>query len=1002
MAGTGATEAQKPVATQMAETEATEAERPLAAQTADAGATEPKKPAAAQMGGTEATEAERPLADLTADARTTEAKRPAAAQTAETGTPEAEQPLAAQTADARTTEEAEPTDAAQGGGRGFFSSILDWFRGREADADPGEDGTAQPERRVAMQRKPVMETKPAAAPAPVEVEEETPQVVAKDITPDDVVRATQDLVAEIEVIRKAQRVTDAPRKAESDEDRAPVYAYAKSLEVMEKTARVQRRFGMIPVEIGRMPARDVQPADVYRHVQEIIEELRRVKRQLVIEEAIGPAGGEAPPFVYGNLGDASFLLDGLVGRPVTPNDLYIQVLQVHDEMALIAARLGVALGGDPPDVEDEKAPREIAQQILRATYKIVNLQSRLGMEASGVPDATLGEVTGAEVFDAVNVLLAELVRVKVHLNVTAPHGERREARGRKAAEVFAASPARGQEHGPPDQGRHRGEPARGPGTTRRGRTGRGARLMKSGALILGITVSAMLLAAAGTLYWMAASQGGTPYRAAIDQVREVQRLSSAWSVEIARVRADPLADFDSLAAFVPRMARLKEELAATAQGIPELSDRLGADVNMYLAVADAQEERIERFKTGYAVVRNSARYLPIAAANVARQAQEVGDGGLAQRIAALTQDMNLYLATPSDAGKGRLGEELGRLREASVGYAPPLANALANLLAHAEVLLERQAPTDALFEQATSDELSGLADRLAGALSREQGQREALARRFEQGILGLLAVLAVFWVVLAVQQRSRGTAEPAVAAGAEGAGAGGPAVTPTVAMAAPAAPGVEGLGADTRTGAGGRAGRGVRARAGRRGPGGARRGVRDAVPPARRAGRGQPRGLGRAGRHPARLPAPDPSQAPARLAGQRAPAGAAGRGRPRRGARGERDHRRAPAPRGQRHRRPCAPPRLVLRPRQRRRRALDGRCQRLHRGGGGGDRCGGGGGGDHAVGRGARSCSPRAPRSGCCLRSWWTTRCRRWVRSRAVRGASRSTPWRAGARSRSR
>ena len=306
--------------------------------------------------------------------------------------------------------------------------------------------------------------------------------------------------------------------------------------------------------------------------------------------------------------------------------------------------------------------------------------------------------------------------------------------------------------------------------------------MRSGALILGIVVSAMLLAAAGGLYWMAASQGGAPYRAAIDQVRGVQRLSAAWSVEIARVRADPLADFDSLAAFVPRMDRLKEDLAATAQGIPELSDRLAADVNVYLAVADTQEERIERFKTGYAVVRNSARYLPIAASNVARQAQDVADAALAQRIAALTQDMNLYLATPSDAGKGRLGEELGRLREASVGYAPPLANALANLLAHAEVLLDRQAPTDALFEQATSDELGGLADRLAGALSREQGQREAVARRFEQGILGLLAVLAVFWVVLAVQQRARGTGEPATVV----AGAG--------AVRAPAAPGVEGIG----------------------------------------------------------------------------------------------------------------------------------------------------------------------------------------------------------------
>ena len=264
--------------------------------------------------------------------------------------------------------------------------------------------------------------------------------------------------------------------------------------------------------------------------------------------------------------------------------------------------------------------------------------------------------------------------------------------------------------------------------------------MRSGALILGIVVSALLLGVAGALYVTAGNQGGAPYRDTIEQVREVQRLSASWSIEIARVRADPLADFDSLAAFVPRMDRLTQALAGAVQRIPELSDRLAADMSAYLSMVELQEERIERFKTGYAVVRNSARYLPIATANVTRQARAVNDTALAQRITTLTQNMNLYLTTPTDAGKSRLDEELGRLREASVGYAPPLANALANLLAHAEVLLARQAPTDALFEQATSDELTGLADRLAGALARERGQREALARRYEQGILGVLGV----------------------------------------------------------------------------------------------------------------------------------------------------------------------------------------------------------------------------------------------------------------------
>ena len=285
--------------------------------------------------------------------------------------------------------------------------------------------------------------------------------------------------------------------------------------------------------------------------------------------------------------------------------------------------------------------------------------------------------------------------------------------------------------------------------------------MKSSAVVLGIVVSPLLLAVAGVLYLMAGSQGGGLYRAAIDQVREIQRLSADWSIEVARVRADPLSDFDSLADTARRMGRLEDRLADTVQGIPELSAGLDADVSAYLSAVDAQVEHIERFKTGYAVIRNSTRYLPIAAADVTRQAWEIDDAGLARRIAALSRDMNLYLATPAEADRRRLGEDLERLREASVGYAPPLANALAHLLAHVEVLLDRQAPTDALFRQATSGGLGELAGRLAGALKREQARREAAASRYEQGTLGALGALALFWVVLAVQQRTRGqAAEP--------------------------------------------------------------------------------------------------------------------------------------------------------------------------------------------------------------------------------------------------
>ena len=261
-----------------------------------------------------------------------------------------------------------------------------------------------------------------------------------DITPSHVFQATQDLIAEIEVLREAMGISDYPNEAEPQEGRAPIHVYAKTLEVKRKVARIQRKFGMTPAEVGQIPVKAIVPRDVFGSVQTITEELRRLKSQLVIEDEISPAplvGGKTPTFVYKNLGDASFLLDGLVGRPLTPNDVYGNVLRIHDEMELIAAKLGAELELDPPAVNGRKRSMEVAQQMLRATYKVINLQNRLGMDASSVPTLTLVRVTPSEVFEVTNLLLAEMARMKMHLSIELPHASLGEERNKTPADVFA-------------------------------------------------------------------------------------------------------------------------------------------------------------------------------------------------------------------------------------------------------------------------------------------------------------------------------------------------------------------------------------------------------------------------------------------------------------------------------------------------------------------------------------------------------------------------------------
>ena len=263
---------------------------------------------------------------------------------------------------------------------------------------------------------------------------------AQDVTPSHVYQATSDLIAEIEILRDAMGVTVYPVEAEPQEDRAPIHVYAKSLEVLGKIAAAQKRMGMVPAPIGQIPVKDIGASDVLHSVGNSLAEVRRMKAQLVIEDAIEPApleGGKTASAVYRLMGDASFLLDGLVGRPTTPNDVHTHMVYLHDEMELIAAKLKVALALDPPAVEGRKRMKEVAQQVLRATFKVVNLQTRLGMDASGVPRMTLVRVGPAEVFEATNILLAEMVRIKAHLGIDLPRMEQAPARNKKPRDVFA-------------------------------------------------------------------------------------------------------------------------------------------------------------------------------------------------------------------------------------------------------------------------------------------------------------------------------------------------------------------------------------------------------------------------------------------------------------------------------------------------------------------------------------------------------------------------------------
>ena len=282
---------------------------------------------------------------------------------------------------------------------GLLSRIVEWFTSDDAAAAPAQ--APEPAAPEAM-------SAPAAAPA----------------TLGDVHAAVRDAIAEIALLRTATGVGAAPAPREGAaprEDVTPAHVHARALEVLGKTARSARRLGMVAAHTSRPPVTGFAPGDLHRAVGAIVGELRRIKRQLVVEAAIEPAGADAgatPPSLDAELAHASALLDALVGRPPSLNDVMGCVARIHDELRAVAAGLGASLPSAPPApaaAQAERAPAQVAQQLLRAAYKAIALQTALGMEASGVPAVALEGATPADALDAATALLGEVLRIRAHL-----------------------------------------------------------------------------------------------------------------------------------------------------------------------------------------------------------------------------------------------------------------------------------------------------------------------------------------------------------------------------------------------------------------------------------------------------------------------------------------------------------------------------------------------------------------------------------------------------------
>jgi hypothetical protein len=103
-------------------------------------------------------------------------------------------------------------------------------------------------------------------------------------------------------------------------------------------------------------------------------------------------------------------------------------------------------------------------------------------------------------------------------------------------------------------------------------------------------------------------------------LRQIQELDARMDRQLLQVRLGKLSYYDPI---VDRLAQLRQ-LQVELQSVPAFIDRreqknIVAAIESYIRVYRDKEEKIDRFKSQQAILRNSLSYFPIAVAELTQQ-----------------------------------------------------------------------------------------------------------------------------------------------------------------------------------------------------------------------------------------------------------------------------------------------------------------------------------------------------------------------------------------------
>ena len=267
--------------------------------------------------------------------------------------------------------------------------------------------------------------------------------------------------------------------------------------------------------------------------------------------------------------------------------------------------------------------------------------------------------------------------------------------------------------------------------------------------------AAVLIGVLAFLVIMMRSVDLEAYNTIIGELRDLKQVDANWNTDVLRSKTGFNSSYDPVADPLPLIARLEASVQAQTAGLSDADgedfQKFSAALADYKAVMGQKITLIERFKSQNAILRNSSRYLPLAAHDLSAELHENIRDGATRTLAEtmvneLATQSTTYILTSDAALGGNIAEKLAALRQLAEKFPATLQEQVEMFGTHVATVVRQQDAGEELLRQLTALPTAQKIDWLTDALNRWHDHRLLTRQHYGQILIAysvlLLGVLA--------------------------------------------------------------------------------------------------------------------------------------------------------------------------------------------------------------------------------------------------------------------